>query len=190
MLDLAIAQAKAWERAGFAVPVAVNVAPILLTDPELPRRVLGRLAITGLAPSLLTLEITEEGIADACEDALTTIRTLRQAGVRISIDDFGTGYSSLAYLKRLPADELKIDRSFITHLTSSPNDARIVETIIDLAHSFGLSVVAEGVEDEPSAALLRSAGCELAQGFGLHRPGPADQVTVALQSERRLLVVA
>jgi diguanylate cyclase (GGDEF)-like protein len=191
MLDLAIAQAKAWEREGHAVPVAVNVAPILLTDPELPCRILGRLRAAGLAPSLLTVEITEEGIADASDAALTTIGTLRNAGIRISIDDFGTGYSSLAYLKRLPADELKIDRSFITHLASSPNDARIVTTIIDLAHSFGLSVVAEGVEDEPSAALLRKAGCDLAQGFGLHRPGPPAQVTEALAVEgRRLVVVA
>ena len=101
---------------------------------------------------------------------------LRRIGVRLSVDDFGTGYSSLAYLKRLPVDEVKLDKSFVLNMTGDPDDAAIVRSTIELAHNLGLQLVAEGVEDQETLELLASLGCDLAQGYHLARPIPADEL--------------
>src|SRR5206468_3416896 len=117
--------------------------------------------------------------------ARTVLERLTSQGVRLSIDDFGTGYSSLAQLKRLPVDEIKIDRSFVMDMGSSPSDEAIVRSTIELAHNLGLSVVAEGVEDEASLRTLRRLGCDLAQGYHLGRPAPAESLTPLLSSAFR-----
>jgi diguanylate cyclase len=108
--------------------------------------------------------------------ALCTLNRLRATGVRISIDDFGTGYSSLAYLQNLPVDELKIDKSFVMNMTENSDDKKIVKSVIDLAHNFDLTVVAEGIEDAASFDLLNAMGCDLAQGFFLGKPMPFDEL--------------
>ena len=121
------------------------------------------------------LEITESAIMDDPQRALATLNRLSELGFRLSIDDFGTGYSSLAYLKRLPVDELKIDKSFVMSMVEDPDDAKIVRSTIDLAHNLGLSVVAEGVENEQVWALLRELDCDEAQGYHMGKPMPANE---------------
>jgi len=120
------------------------------------------------------LEITESAIMDDPQRALATLNTLSQRGFALSIDDFGTGYSSLAYLKRLPVDELKIDKSFVMNMQDDDDDAKIVRSTIDLAHNLGLTVVAEGVENEMILDKLRALACDEAQGYHLARPMAAD----------------
>ena len=126
---------------------------------------------------MLTLEITESALADHTDAAVAIMRELRSAGIRLSIDDFGSGYSSMAYLKRLPIDELKIDRAFITDMLTDERDQPITRSIIALAHSLGLEVVAEGVESPALQSMLESFGCDAAQGYGICRPIPADELT-------------
>jgi diguanylate cyclase (GGDEF)-like protein/PAS domain S-box-containing protein len=184
VMRTALEQAAAWSAAWLEVPIALNLAPALLTDPAFVSKVDSAVKRAAIAPHLVTLEITEEGIADADARALGALRELREIGFRVAIDDFGTGYSSLGYLKRLPVDELKIDRSFVTNLASDPTDVRIVRTIVELARAVGLTTVAEGVEDDDSLAVLRAAGCDQAQGFGLHRPAPGADVTRLLAAGR------
>ena len=123
--------------------------------------------------------ITENGLMAEPARALQTVTGLRAMGIRIAIDDFGTGYSSLGYLKRLPVDELKIDRSFVRAMASNDDHAAIVRSIVELGHSLGLRVVAEGLEDEQTCARLTLLGCDLAQGYFLGRPAPAEAVFAA-----------
>jgi EAL domain-containing protein (putative c-di-GMP-specific phosphodiesterase class I) len=124
----------------------------------------------GLDPSLLTLEITETGIMADFDAALVALHALERLGVRLSVDDFGTGYSSLAYLLRLPIHEVKIDKSFVLEMTTSPGATAIVGAIISLGHTLGLSIVAEGVEEEASLEALADMACDTAQGYLLSRP--------------------
>jgi EAL domain-containing protein (putative c-di-GMP-specific phosphodiesterase class I) len=121
----------------------------------------------------LTLEITESALLREPEQALQVLRTLKDMGLRLSIDDFGTGYSSMAYLKRLPVDELKIDKSFVLGLSDSVEDEIIVRSTIDLGHNFGLKITAEGVEDEAALGILKRLGCDKTQGYLFNRPQPA-----------------
>jgi EAL domain-containing protein (putative c-di-GMP-specific phosphodiesterase class I) len=135
----------------------------------------------------LTLELTEGAIVETSAPAV--LAQLHDMGVRLSIDDYGTGYSSLAYLQRLPTDEIKIDRSFVTSLATVADDAIIVGSTIELGHRLGLTVVAEGVEDEAVAGLLVEYGCDFAQGYLFGRPAPAEKLTDVLR-ERSALPVA
>jgi EAL domain-containing protein (putative c-di-GMP-specific phosphodiesterase class I) len=121
-------------------------------------------------PRLLKLEITENTLAHDPQRALATLTSLHDAGVQISIDDFGTGYSSMSYLKRLPVSELKVDRSFVSGMVADPDDAILVHSVIELGHNLGLTVVAEGVEDQATLDALARVGCDVAQGFHLGRP--------------------
>ena len=123
-----------------------------------------------MPPRLLKLELTESLLADRMEITLEKMDTLKQLGVTLSLDDFGTGYSSLAYLKRLPLDQLKIDKGFVADVLTDPSDAAIARAIIELAHSQGLSVIAEGVETEEQHRFLVDHGCDLFQGFLLAKP--------------------
>ncbi|MFA5597312.1 MAG: EAL domain-containing protein, partial [Pusillimonas sp.] len=127
----------------------------------------------GVTAEGFCLEVTESAIMDDPQRALTTLDRLAAMGFKLSIDDFGTGYSSLAYLKRLPVSELKIDQSFVFGMTSNESDAKIVRSTIDLAHNLGLSVVAEGVEDQTVLNTLASLGCDQAQGYYIGKPMPA-----------------
>ena len=156
-----------------AMKFGVNLSARDLLDQDFPAKVQQLTQRSAVDPRKLTLEITESSIMEDPERSLQTLLKLRAMGLRLSIDDFGTGYSSLAYLKRLPLDELKIDRSFVMSMQTDPADAKIVRSTIDLAHNLGLSVVAEGIDSPEAFALLRDLGCDEGQGYRLARPMPA-----------------
>ena len=140
------------------------------------------LAKHGVPAELLTFEITESSVMAEPEHSLPVLRDLHAMGIQLSVDDFGTGYSSLAYLRRLPIDEIKIDRSFVQGMVTDLGDMAIVRAIIDLGHSLGLRVVAEGVEEEAARDSLRSMRCDNVQGFLLSRPLPVDRFEAWLAS--------
>ena len=176
VLQLAVAQAARWQQAfGAAAPrVGVNVAMRELTD-DLPTRVAAVCEASGVSPSALTIEVTETAVADS-DRVVRVLRRLSRLGVRIALDDFGTGYSSLRQLRDLPVDVVKVDRGFVAGLDTSPDDAAVTSLIVGLGHIIGCRVVAEGVETPAQLAALRTLGCDLAQGFLLAHPGPADEV--------------
>ncbi|MGZ5290570.1 MAG: EAL domain-containing protein, partial [Actinomycetota bacterium] len=176
VLEAATAQVGAWRAEGIDLPVAVNLSVRDLLDPGLTTEIRDLLERRELPPDRLLLEITESSVMDQPERALATLHELAGIGVGLSVDDFGTGYSSLAYLQRLPVGELKIDRSFVMRLGTSESDAEIVRSTVELGHNLGLSIVAEGVEDEASLTFLVNAGCDVAQGFYIARPMPAGDV--------------
>jgi diguanylate cyclase (GGDEF)-like protein len=172
VLDAALRQVSRWRQDGLDLSVAVNLSMRNLHDPEIADMIRRRLLRWGVPPSSLTIEITESSLMADAARAMDVLNRLRAMGVGVSIDDFGTGYSSLAYLKRLPVHELKIDRSFVAHMATDENDAAIVRSTIGLAHELGLSVVAEGVEDQETWDVLANAGCDVAQGYFISRPLP------------------
>jgi diguanylate cyclase (GGDEF)-like protein len=176
MLLTACEQAIAWRRRGHRVPVSVNISANNLLDRGFVDRVRSILESLALEPALLELEVTEGAVMRYPDTMLKRLDEIRALGVRLSIDDFGTGYASLAYLKRLPVHTLKIDRSFITNLTEDAADQRIVRSSIQLAHSFGMTVVAEGVETAGAACELHGYGCEFAQGYYFGHPQTAAQI--------------
>jgi diguanylate cyclase (GGDEF)-like protein len=171
----ACAQNKAWQDAGYQqVKVAVNMSGLQFRQESIAKTVARVLAETKLAPQYMELEVTESMIMGNAEATIATLNELKQMGVRLSIDDFGTGYSSLSYLKLFPIDNLKIDRSFIKNINYDENDAMIADSIIALAHSMNLSVIAEGVEEEAQLQLLQEKNCDAVQGFFTGRPVPAE----------------
>ena len=173
VLDRALVQCRAWQDEGLRLGVAVNLSVRNLYDPSFPDEVRVLLLRHGIAPELLELEITESLIMADPLRATAVLGRLGSLGVGLSLDDFGIGYSSLAYLKRLPVDEIKIDKSFVMNITQDESDALIVRSTIGLARSLGLRVVAEGVESEESWARLVALGCDVAQGNHLCPPQPA-----------------
>ena len=171
VLRTATAQAKAWQDQGLPpIIVAINLSAVQFRQPDLPDLVGTILHDTGLAPEWLELELTESVAMHDPEGAIATMQQLHQRGVRMSVDDFGTGYSSLNYLKRFQIYKLKIDQSFVRDVTRSPEDARIVEAIVQMAESMGLTTIAEGVETPEQLEFLRSHGCREIQGYHLSRP--------------------
>ncbi|SOD94562.1 diguanylate cyclase (GGDEF) domain-containing protein [Blastococcus haudaquaticus] len=180
VLDLALAQLRLWLDAGRAVPVAVNLSTRCLLDAGLPDLVERLLTGHGVPAALLRLEVTESAVMGDAARCMEVLQRLHDLGVKLSIDDFGTGYSSMAYLRRLPVDELKIDRSFVLGMTTTAHDAVLVRTAIDLGHNLGLTVVAEGVEEQAHVTLLRELGCDVAQGYHFARPMGAEQMTELL----------
>jgi len=175
MIDEVARTAQALSQQGLAMKLAVNLSTRDLLDPDLPLRLADAIARHELAPDSLVLEITESAIMDDPDRALHTLQHLRAMGVRLSIDDFGTGYSSLSYLKSLPVQELKMDRSFVMSMAADEHDAKIVQSTVELAHSLGLSVVAEGVENRATWEMLQLLGCDEAQGHLIAKPMPAGQ---------------
>ncbi|NCT83134.1 MAG: EAL domain-containing protein [Comamonadaceae bacterium] len=161
--------------AGLDLRLSVNLSTRDLMDQDLPAKIEAMLAPLGVSPAALCLEITESAIMDDPERALSTLEQLHAMGFKLSIDDFGTGYSSLAYLKRLPVDELKIDKSFVMAMERDLDDARIVRSTIELAHNLGLSVVAEGLETVKAWAMLARLGCDEGQGYYVCKPMPQQQ---------------
>jgi len=159
---------------GLLIKLSVNLSTRDLLDPELPQKFKALLMQHEVPPESFCLEITESAIMDDPQRAQATLERLHAMGFSLSIDDFGTGYSSLAYLKKLPVDELKIDQSFVKNMETDADDAKIVRSTVELAHNLGLSVVAEGVENEAVWELLRELGCDQAQGYHMGRPMPAD----------------
>jgi len=172
VLDAALRQCNRWRRDGLDLSVAVNLSMRNLHDPEVVDMIRQLLLRWGIPASRLVIEITESSLMADAARAMDVLGRLRAMGVSVSIDDFGTGYSSLAYLKRLPVDELKIDKSFMAHIASDDNDAAIVRSTIGLAHDLGLSVVAEGIEDQQTLEFLAKLGCDVAQGYFISRPLP------------------
>ena len=176
MLDRSIAQCGRWFADGLALQVSINISTRDLLDVTLPGLV-GRLLVQNAVPArLICLEITESSFMEDPERALATLHEIDALGVEISIDDFGTGFSSLAYLKKLPVDELKIDRAFVKNMLEDPDDFIIVRSTVELAHNLGLRVVAEGVETAEAMGALTRIGCDLAQGYHASRPVPPDEL--------------
>ncbi|MCJ8169563.1 EAL domain-containing protein [Atopomonas sediminilitoris] len=157
---------------GLELRVGVNCSALNLSDPELPARVDNALRSSCLPAAYLTIEITENALMGNLLQAADSLQKIRELGVRVSIDDFGTGYSSLAYLRRLPVNTLKIDRSFVRELDTNQQDQELTGAIIAMAHKLQLRVVAEGVESLKHVSLLRSQQCDLLQGFWFSKPLP------------------
>ncbi|HKQ24571.1 MAG TPA: EAL domain-containing protein [Burkholderiales bacterium] len=172
VIERALRQCGEWHSRGLDVKVSVNISARDLMNPELPGIVTGLIAKYKVPVALLSMEITESGIMEDPVRAEKTLQQLHQLGIRLSIDDFGTGYSSLAYIRKLPVQEIKIDRSFVRSMLEVNDDALIVRSTIELGHNMGLTVVAEGVEDHASLMLLTKLGCDEAQGFFIAKPLP------------------
>lgn len=182
VLDTALAQVARWRAQGLNVPVAVNVSPRDVHTPGFAGSVAARLARHGVPPGALQLEITEHVLLEDPQRAADTLAGLTEHGVKMSLDDFGTGYSSLVHLRRLPVSELKIDRSFVARLAVDNEDAEIVRCTVDLAHSLGLLVVAEGVEDDETWERLRDLGCDAVQGWLVAAAMPPQETTAWLRA--------
>ncbi|UWX04663.1 EAL domain-containing protein [Pseudoxanthomonas sp. NC8] len=180
-LDAGIAQASRWKAEGRALRVCINISARDLEDADLPRRIAALLQAHGVAPAQIAPEITESAIMGKPDAAIAVLRRLADQGIDLAIDDFGVGHSSFAYLRRLPVRELKIDKTFITHLAHSREDRIIVGSIVELGHHLGYRVTAEGVEDAAALALLREIGCDHAQGFLISRPLPVEEFARSIQ---------
>ncbi|MFG3292491.1 putative bifunctional diguanylate cyclase/phosphodiesterase [Streptomyces sp. NPDC048179] len=180
VLETALAQVAEWRAQGLRVPVAVNVSPRDVHTPGFAGSVAARLARHGVPAGALQLEITEHVLLEDPQRAADTLAGLTGHGVKMSLDDFGTGYSSLVHLRRLPVSELKIDRSFVARLAIDNEDAEIVRCTVDLAHSLGLLVVAEGVEDDETWERLRDLGCDAVQGWLVAAAMPPEEATAWL----------
>ena len=177
VLNAALGQSRMWRNQGLAIPISVNLSARNLHDVNLPEQIDKILHAHGATPEALELEITESVIMSDAARALEILWQIHHMGIALSIDDFGTGYSSLAYLKKLPANSIKIDKSFVMNMTDDENDAMIVRSTIDLAHNLGLKVIAEGVENREVWNRLTELGCDAAQGYYISRPLEAPETT-------------
>ncbi|MDQ7968664.1 MAG: GGDEF domain-containing phosphodiesterase, partial [Oxalicibacterium faecigallinarum] len=180
-------QSKVWQDEGFiGLRTAVNLSARQFAQQNLVQSIQDALTTTSLLPASLEIELTESLVMADVEQAIGILRDMKTLGVQLSIDDFGTGYSSLSYLKRFPIDVLKIDRSFVNDITTDPDDAAIVTSIISLAHSLRLSVIAEGVETREQLDYLQQHGCDQIQGYFFSRPVTAEFMTQMLRDGIRL----
>jgi diguanylate cyclase (GGDEF)-like protein len=184
MLAVTLRQCGRWAEQGTPLQVAVNISARDLMSRDLPQLVGDLLHSHRVRPELVCLEITESSFMEDPELALATLRALHGLGVRLAIDDFGTGFSSLAYLKRLPVDELKIDRTFVMGMVDDRDDRMIVRSTIELAHNLGLKVVAEGVETDACLDELRALGCDLVQGYLISGPLRRSKLEAWLRESR------
>jgi diguanylate cyclase (GGDEF)-like protein len=176
VIEHALRQQRAWQEAGVELTVSINISARDLFIPKLPASLAKLMMTYGVPPQCLLLEITESSIMADPQGALNILNELHGMGLRLSVDDFGTGYSSLAYLKKLPISELKIDKSFVTNMENNRDDTIIVRSTIDLAHNMGLTVVAEGVENQATWEMLHALGCDFLQGYYVSRPLPAKEL--------------
>jgi diguanylate cyclase (GGDEF)-like protein len=190
VVDRAFADMAAWRRGGLDVGVAINLSAIDLADPELPDAVLERLRNHEVPAAAVIVEVTESAVLADLDRAIASLNRLRAEGLRVSVDDFGTGQSSLGQLKHLPADELKIDKSFVLQLAPGSEDERIVQSIVQLGHALGLKVVAEGVETEAGLEVLARLQCDVAQGYHFSRPLPVEALTAWLLAHQQRLALA
>ena len=176
VLQTACAQLKAWQCDALTrdLTLAVNVSAKQFHRADFVAQVQQVLLESGAKPSLLKLELTESTVLENVDDTIAKMREIKMLGVSFSMDDFGTGYSSLQYLKRLPLDQIKIDRSFVLDITSDPNDAAIVQAIIAMTEALGLNVIAEGVETEAQRDFLEKHGCHAFQGYLFSKPVPVE----------------
>jgi predicted signal transduction protein with EAL and GGDEF domain len=169
VLDEALDAQVRWQSRNLRLPVSVNMSPLLLSDPELPERIMHELVRRGVQPDRLAIEVTETAAIDVVQ-AVDRLRPLHERGIRVSIDDFGTGYTSLSVLPHLPLDELKVDQRFVLASATSPADEAIVRSVFELAHRLGLEAVAEGVENEELSVRMRAIGFDLVQGYHYAKP--------------------
>lgn len=190
VLKTAISQCSQWHKQGLHLTIAVNLSTQNLQDPGLSDAIQSALTTYNFPPEYLVLEVTESAMMIEPEQANKILSHLDAMGVWISIDDFGTGFSSLAYLKQLPVDELKIDKSFIMNMQSNENDAVIVRSTIDLARNLGLKVVAEGIEDSGTWEVLSILGCDYAQGFYMSKPLPSVDFEEWIKNEKNRVSVS
>jgi diguanylate cyclase (GGDEF)-like protein len=191
VMQRAVSQYAAWLATGLQPPrIAVNVSQVQLKRKDFVATLQQAIAIAGKPDHGLDLEITESMIMEDIESSIEKLKIMRDLGVGIAIDDFGTGYSSLRYLRRLPITALKIDRAFIRHMTTNPDDVAIVSTVIALAHNLHLKVIAEGVETEEQSKFLRLLKCDEIQGYLFSKPVPAEQVPALLESTSLALPAA
>jgi EAL domain-containing protein (putative c-di-GMP-specific phosphodiesterase class I) len=187
VLEEACRVAVGWpEIVGNDVGISVNVSPRQFRDPEFIRIVMRALSDSGLKPEHLELEITERLLLDNSIETPEILNQLDRAGVQLSVDDFGTGYSALSYLKSYPFDTLKIDKSFVQDVMKEPENASLVRAIINMAHSLGLNVIAEGVEEEEQTHFLKEEGCDFCQGYYYSRPVPAEEFAAWLKSNQHI----
>jgi len=175
MIDAALRQSYLWHEHGLAQPLSVNLSVRDLRDPKLLDRIAGALDTWGAQPGWIEFELTESALMADSVGALDTLTRLKKLDVQLAIDDYGTGYSSLSYLQRLPVDTIKIDQSFVADMLRNKDSATIVHSTIELAHNLDLTVIAEGVEDQGTFDRLAALGCDMAQGYWIGRPIPADQ---------------
>ncbi|MEV6347441.1 EAL domain-containing protein [Actinoplanes sp. NPDC051851] len=183
VLDLACRQIRTWHDEGLPIAVAVNLSVSNLRDPSFPDQVAALLHRYALPPAALELEVTESVLMTDADHALALLTSLRTMGLRLAVDDYGTGYSSLAYLQSLPVDDLKLDRAFVSRCVTDTRSAAIVASTVQLAHSLGMRIIAEGVEDDAILERLHEYGCDLAQGYGIARPQDAETTTRWLRSQ-------
>ncbi|MEQ9464800.1 MAG: bifunctional diguanylate cyclase/phosphodiesterase [Haliea sp.] len=180
VVNRALRALRDWpDTAGF--PLAVNIPAGLVNSPDLADMLQGALAIWGVEPSMLIVEVTEGAVIEDKEAGFNNLQHLRELGIGLSIDDFGTGYSSLSYFKHIPATEIKIDQFFVRRILNDNQDRALVGIIIDIAHLFGFSVVAEGVEDGQTLQCLRELGCDVVQGYYFSRPLPETELLAWLR---------
>ena len=180
VLATAIKQCAQWNRQGIRLNIAINLSARNLHDENLAAQIELLLKNYQIDPAQISLEITETAMMADPEHAKSLLKQLDKLGIRIAIDDFGTGYSSLGYLKQLPVDELKIDKSFVLNMIEDEDDASIVRATVGLAHDLGLEVVAEGIENQESLNQLRALGCEYAQGYHIGKPMPEDKLLLTV----------
>ena len=175
VINGALRQCIRYQKAYPGFSIAVNLSPTLLTKRGIVEVVSNAASIWAIDPASLTLEVTEGAMMMNPKKSLEILNELHELGFGISIDDFGTGYSSLAYLKNLPADEIKIDKSFVMNMARDKKDESIVKAAVDLAHTLDLKIVAEGVEDEKTLDILSEMGCDYAQGYYMAKPMPSEE---------------
>ena len=185
VINSALEQGEKWHRKGLKLGIAINLSPAALLDTELPNVIVGMLSLHEISAEFITFEVTEGSMIKDPDLALKILSRLADMGIKISIDDFGTGYSSLAYLKKLPAKELKIDKSFVLDMLESESDAVIVKSIIDLGHNLSMQVVAEGVENKETAVKLKALGCDIIQGFYFSKPLNHEDLIQWLREKRQ-----
>lgn len=184
VMRVACRQMRDWHDRGLPqISVSVNISPRQFKRRELVSEIAQVLELTGLDSRFLEIEVTESLVMENAEEFVANLRALKNLGIEISVDDFGTGYSSLNYLKRFPVDRLKVDQSFVRDIGRNADDAAIVQAIVQLGHSLGLQVTAEGVETEEQLAFLRRCGCDQAQGYLFSKPLPADAVEALLRQQ-------
>ncbi|HEY9735847.1 MAG TPA: EAL domain-containing protein, partial [Trichocoleus sp.] len=176
VLQQACRQMQIWHKQGLPpIQVSVNLSSVQFNQPHLAQTIAATLEQVGLSASALELEITETALMQDAAAAIAILADFKAQGLKIAIDDFGTGYSSLSYLKQFPIDTLKIDTCFVRGVTADPKNRAILTAVIQMAHDLQLTVVAEGVETEAELVLLESYRCDIAQGYYIGRPMPADQ---------------
>ncbi|HSN32406.1 MAG TPA: EAL domain-containing protein, partial [Ideonella sp.] len=184
VIEDACRQARYWREHGMRMRVAINLSPVQMRQDDLVERIVDALERHRIQPSLLTCEITESVAMEDTRATQAAFRRLGEAGVHLSIDDFGTGYSSLAYLRKLPAEELKIDRSFVMDIEHSIDARAVVDAVVRLAHALGLKVVAEGVETERQREILVGMGCDELQGYLFAKPMSARALLIWASDDR------